>query len=114
MMRRTHMPQAIREPMKNWTRVPVMGNAYALSTCLFQMLKKMLAPYHRPNRRPRYRVLALPVEELDSAAAAWHRGDRATARPACLRLALRPACVRWDWAARSAADRPVRWSCRGG
>ena len=107
MTRRSHMAPAMSEPMKNWTRVPVMGNAYAFSTCLFQMLKKMLAAYQRPKSRPRYRVLALPEEELDSAAAAWHRGDRAAARPLCLRVTARerPLCV--DWAARSAAGRPV-------
>jgi hypothetical protein len=100
------MALAMREPMKNWNRVPVMGKAYALSTCLFQMLKKMLAAYQRPKSRPRYRILGLLEEELDSATAAWHRGDRAAARLLCLRLTARerPVCV--DWAARSAASRP--------
>jgi hypothetical protein len=47
------MAPAMQEPMKNWTKVPVIGNAYALSTCLFQMLKKMLAAYQSAKRRPK-------------------------------------------------------------
>jgi hypothetical protein len=51
--RNSHMPQAMHRPTPNWTNVPVMGKVYALSTCLFQMLKKMFAAYHMPKSAPR-------------------------------------------------------------